>query len=210
MIRHKKTHYNLNNKVKEFINHVKEHLAQYDMELLWGRGFTVHCGGYTSSAYFSEYQGVIKVAKGNHFWLESLVHEYAHFLQWLNNCPVFKKADKAIMNVDKWFSRKKIDQNELKKSFEILRTMERDCEMMACKIAKRFKLPINTNGYIKRANLYIYTHWMMEKHQKFWAFRRDPMNSRYILSLMPSNFRARSHKRIPTKIEKALEGYIYY
>jgi hypothetical protein len=48
----------------------------------------------------------------------------------------------------------------------------------------------------------------MEQEQKFWAFRRDPMTSRYILSLMPPNFRVHTHRKIPARIHKALAGYL--
>ena len=47
--------------VKRFIKHIKKHLAEYKMRLIWGQGYTVQCGGYTSSAYFSEDERVIRV-----------------------------------------------------------------------------------------------------------------------------------------------------
>jgi hypothetical protein len=178
------------------------------MTLIWGQGYTVHCGGYTSSAYFSEQERVIRVAKKNNLWLEALVHEYGHFLQWLEKSKIYKKSDSALIYVDKWFSREKIQKKRLENAFNIVREMERDCEIKACRIAKKFKLPINLHGYARRANVYIYSHWIMEEEQKFWAFRRDPMASKYILSLMPDNFRVHTHKRIPDKIHKALAGYL--
>ena len=198
----------LSKKTKNFVSHVKAHLAEHNMTLIWGRGCTVQCGGYTSNAYFSEYEGVIKVARKNSYWLESLVHEYGHFLQWLSSSPVYKNSNNAILNIDKWFKRKKITKTRLKNSFRIVREMERECEILSCQLSKKYHLPINRKGYAKRANIYIYSHWIMEQQQKFWAFRRDPMSSRYILSLMPSNFRIHAHKKIPNKIQKALEGYL--
>lgn len=209
MIRTKNKRQRLNEKTKKFIKHVKEHLAKYNMKLVWGRGEFVQCGGYTSNAYFSEGDGVIKVARKNPYWLESLVHEYGHFLQWINRSPIYKNSHNAILNIDKWFQRENIAKNRLKKSFTVVREMERECEILACKLSKQYQLPINRRGYARRANVYIYSHWIMEQQQKFWAFRRDPMSSRYILSLMPANFRVHAHRKIPTKIQKALEGYLH-
>lgn len=194
--------------VKRFIKHIKKHLAEYKMRLIWGQGYTVQCGGYTSSAYFSEDERVIRVARKNNLWLESLVHEYAHFLQWLDKSKIYKQSDSALTYIDKWFFREKIQKKRLEKAFYIVREMERDCEIRACRIAKKFRLPINLHGYARRANVYIYSHWFMEQEQKFWAFRRDPMTSRYILSLMPSNFRVHAHRKIPARIHKALAGYL--
>lgn len=198
---------NKNIHVNAFMKHVKNHLSEYGMKVIWGRGMSVHCGGYTSSAYFSEEEKMIKIAKNNDLWLESLVHEYGHFIQWVNSSPIYAKSDKAIINVEKWFLRKKMSKMKITKSFQILREMERNCEMIASKTAKRFKLPINKFGYAKRANIYIYSHWVMEEKKKFWSYRIDPFRSRYILSLVPNDFRTQTHKKIPEKIKHALLGY---
>ena len=61
---------------------------------------------------------MIKIAKNNDLWLESLVHEYGHFIQWVNSSPIYAKSDKAIINVEKWFLRKKMSKMKIKKSFQ--------------------------------------------------------------------------------------------
>lgn len=196
----------------KFIDHVNAHLAEHGFSLVWGRGKGVQCGGYTSAAYFSEIEKVIKVARKNKSWLECLVHEYSHFLQFINKSKLYRNSDFAIMEIDRWFNREKISKtrlNRIRDHFNVVREMERECEIIACRVAKKHKLPINRKGYAKRANIYIYSHWIMEQKQKFWAFKRDPLDSKYILSLVPSNFRVHAHKKIPQKIKKALEGYLH-
>ena len=208
MIDSKVKHKDLSLSTKKFIKHVRKHLAEYGMSLVWGRGDTVHCGGYTSSAYFCEGEKMIRVARKNALWLESLVHEYGHFTQWLDGSKIYKKSDRAIINIDKWFNRETVGKVRLSKSFRTVREMERDCEIKSCRIARKFKLPIRSNGYARRANIYIYSHWIMEEKQKFWAYSREPMHSKYILSLVPNNFRTHTHKTIPVNIYKALSKYV--
>lgn len=197
----------LNKNVSRFISHVEEHLSQWGVRIIWGRGRSVHCYGYTSAGFFCDEDKVIKIASKNTFWLDTIVHEYAHFLQWIEGSHLFRKSGHAIHNVDQWFNREEITKKRLSRSFYIIRSMERDCEIRACRLARKFDLPIRKEGYAKRANLYIYTHWIMEEKRKFWAYKKDPMQSKYILSLMPNNFRMHTHKRIPPKILKALVGY---
>lgn len=198
----------ISKKVRKFISHVENHISQWGVSLVWGRGSNIQCFGYTAAACFCEDDKVIKVASKNSFWLDNLVHEYAHFLQWIEGNKLFKLSGDAIIDIDNWFNKEEISKSKLSRSFYILRSMERDCEMKASKIAKKFKLPIRTQAYARRANFYIYTHWIMEKERKFWAYSRDPMESKYIMSLMPNNFRKQTHKSIPPKILKALTYYI--
>ena len=115
----------------QFVSYVKNHLAQYGMRLIIGRGKSINCGGYRCEGYFSDYEKTIKIAKHGTNFLETLVHEYCHFLQYINNCKIYQKSDKAICMVDEWFAGKEFPQDKLQRSFFIIRAMERDCEKRA-------------------------------------------------------------------------------
>jgi len=198
----------ISKRVYKFIKFVKSHLSEWGVAIVWGRGNSVQCNGCTAAGFFSDEELVMKIATKNEFWLDTLIHEYAHFLQWIEGNTLFKKSARAIENVEDWFNREEVGARRLSRSFSIIRAMERDCEMKACKIAKKFKLPIDPRGYARRANLYIYTHWIMEQERRFWAYKKNPLHSKYILSLMPNNFKKHTHKRIPPKILKALNSYV--
>ena len=54
--------------------------------------------------------------------------------------------------------------------------MERDCEKRALKIIQEFDLKIDQKLYAKRANLYIYTHFLMEKTRKYGTYKKVPIS----------------------------------
>jgi len=191
----------------QFVSHVKHHLAQYGMRLVIGRGKLLNCGGYRCEGYFNEGEKIIKIAKQATNFLETLVHEYCHFLQYINNSKIYLKSDKAILMVDAWFAGKEFNQEKLEKAFFIIRAMERDCEKRAIKIIKKFNLQIDTKMYAKRANCYIYSHFLMEKTRKFYAYKKSPYRSPIVLKIMPSSMAVLSHRTIPPKIYSMLESF---
>jgi hypothetical protein len=191
----------------QFVSHVKNHLAQYGMRLVIGRGKLLNCAGYRCEGYFSDKEKVIKIARLGANFMETLVHEYSHFLQYINKSKIYNKSDKAILMVDEWFNGKDFDQQKLRKAFFIIRAMERDCEKRAIKVIKQFNLQIDTKLYAKRAHCYIYSHFLMEKTRKFYAYKKSPYRSSVVLKIMPSSMAVLSHKSIPPKIYSMLESF---
>lgn len=197
----------MNTRNHQFVRYVKNHLAQYGMRLVIGRGKLLNCGGYRCEGYFNDREKIIKIAKQAANFLETLVHEYCHFLQYINNSKIYKKSDKAIIMVDAWFAGKNFPEHKLRRSFFIIRAMERDCEKRAVKMIKKFNLQIDTKLYTKRAHCYIYSHFLMEKTRKFYAYKKSPYRSPIVLKIMPSSMAVLSHKTIPAKVYSVLESF---
>ena len=191
----------------QFVRHVKNHLAQYGMRLVIGRGRLLNCGGYRCEGFFNDREKMIKIARHSANFLETLVHEYSHFLQYINNSKIYNKSDKAILMVDEWFAGKEFPQDKLRRSFFIIRAMERDCEKRAVKLIKKFNLQIDEKLYTKRAHCYIYSHFLMEKTRKFYAYKKSPYRSSVVLKIMPSSMAVLSHKSIPPKVYSVLESF---
>ena len=177
------------------------------MRLVIGRGKLLNCGGYRCEGYFNEGEKVIKIAKLAANFLETLVHEYSHFLQYINKSKIYHKSDKAILMVDAWFAGKEFSSEDIKRSFFIIRAMERDCEKRALRMIKKFNLQIDTKLYAKRAHCYIYSHFLMEKKRKFYSYKKSPYRSPLVLKIMPSSMAVLSHKRIPPKVYSVLESF---
>jgi hypothetical protein len=108
--------------------------------------------------------------------------------------------------VDGWLKGKNYAPKDVKRAFFIVRSMERDCEKRAVRIINEFKLKIDTKMYSKRAHVYIYSHFMMEKSRKFYSFKQDPYYSKCVLRIMPSNMAVLSHISIPSKVYSVLES----
>ena len=191
----------------QFVRFVRQHLAQYGMKLIIGRGKFVNSGNSRCEGYFHECEKVIRIAGTNQYFLQTLVHEYGHFLQYINQVEVYKKSDKAGIIVENWFNGKDYDKKTLKRAFLLVRAMERDCEKRALKIIDEFNLKIDKKLYAKRANCYIYTHFLMEKTRKYGTYKKSPYFSKYVLKIMPSNMAVLSHRSIPPKIYSMLESF---
>jgi len=191
----------------QFVRFVKNHLAEYEMKLVIGRGKYVNCGKSRCEGYFNESEKIIRIAGGNQYFLQTLVHEYAHFLQYINQIQVYQKSEKASLIVENWFNGQNFNSKILKKAFRLVRAMERDCEKRALKIIDDFDLNIDKKLYAKRANCYIYTHYIMEKTRKYRSYKKSPYFSKYVLKIMPSNMAVLSHRSIPPKIYSMLESF---
>jgi hypothetical protein len=140
-------------------------------------------------------------------FMQVLVHEYCHFLQYINSSKIYNKSYEASTIVDAWLKGKNYPLKKVKRAFFIVRAMERDCERRAMKIIKDFNLAINSKMYAKRAHVYIYSHFLMEKTRKFHSYKRNPYYSKYVLKIMPSNMAVLSHKTIPPKVYSVLESF---
>lgn len=191
----------------QFVRFVKNHLADYGMKLVIGRGKTVNTDGFRCSGFFNEDLKVIKVAGKAENFLAILVHEYCHFLQYLNNSKIYEKSHRAGYVVDNWLKGKNFDTKLVKRSFFLVRAMERDCEKRAVKVIKKFKLKIDEKLYTKKAHCYIYSHFLMERKRKFDSYIKNPYKSQTVLKIMPSTMATLSHKKIPPKIYSVLESF---
>lgn len=195
---------NLDKKHRQFINHVRQHLKIYNGKLILGKGKSVNVEGSRCSGCFDDNVIYIRVATKAPNFLDVLLHEYCHFLQWVHKSKIYKTADKHCSIVVDWFYGKEYSSQKIKKAFYWVRKMERECEQYAVKLIDKYELPIDKEKYIRQANCYIYAHYFMEEKRKFWAFKKNPYESKIVQKTMPSNFKALSHKTIPKKVYNAL------
>jgi len=194
----------LSHKHSQFVKFVKNDLSKNGVKLIIGKGYRVNVGGFRCDGYFDESLKIIKVAKKDKNFLETLLHEYCHFLQWRHKTKIFKHSDKYCTIVENWLNGKYYSPTTVHKAFYWVRKMERECEQIAAKLIDRYELPIDKNKYIKNANCYIYSHFFMEQHRKYSAFSRNPFKDRRVQQVMPSTFKALSHQTLPKRVYKAL------
>ena len=194
---------------RKFVNHVRHHLAEYGFTLYLGRGKRVNSGeSWRCEGFFDIDTKCIKVGRGGVQWLETLVHEYAHFLQWLDSSDsLVEREDRAARLVQDYLHAGKGELNPaIVKAFHSVMLFERDTEMRAVKCIQKYKLDIEMSKYIKRANMYIYSHYVNMFLRK-WNFKKSPYRSSKVMSEMPDTFRAKAHKSCPSKIFRLLKAY---
>jgi hypothetical protein len=194
---------------RKFVTHVRNHLAEYGFTLHLGKGRRVNSGeNWRAEGYFDAGTKCIKVGKGGVQWLETLVHEYAHFLQWIDSSDsLVEREDRAARLVQDYLHRGKWELNPaIVKAFRRVMLFERDAEIRAVRCITIHNLDINLENYIKRANMYIYTHYINMMLRK-WNFKKSPFHSRKVISEMPATFRAKSHQSCPNHIFQLLKAY---
>ena len=195
-------------RTERFVKHVRQHLKDYGMRLIFGRGSLVNLGtGGRTVGYFDDFEKAIRVAKDNDEWLDTLVHEYCHFLQWLDTpAPTWQADSRACWIVDDYlFENKK--SPDLAWAFRRVRDYERDCEIRSVKMIRKWKLPISEKTYIRKANMYVYSYHIMEALGEWEPFTQSPYTTPSAVSQMPCTFRARAHRVLPSRIERTLLSY---
>lgn len=195
----------------KFLDSIKAELHSYGFRFLIGRGQQLNSGdGWRASGFFDEDKRVIKVAGGRRDWLQVLVHEYAHFKQWLETPANVYNADcHANVIVSRWLhggGKGKASPTIVHKAFRRVMAYERDAEIRAVRIARQYDLPINPKVYAKYANLYIYSHHLMRDSGK-WNTVGNPYLSEAIYRIMPTDFSRRADLTIPRTVYKALSKY---
>jgi hypothetical protein len=191
-------------KVQDFIRFVKSDLLEYSFKLEITRGNFVNNGGHRVSGIFDENNKFLRVGGKHHSWLSILVHEYAHFIQWKTQAieftDMFINGVDCNQIVDMWINGcDEFRPTTVKRAFIKVRRLERNCEMLALNIIRRYELPINRKRFVRQANCHIYYYHMMEMTRKRWI--KDSMFESVAISrLMPVTFRKNTVHHIPPDI----------
>jgi hypothetical protein len=108
-------------------------------------------------------------------WLSVFVHEYTHFLQWINGepsfCRFFRTAYEPVEVSEKWINNKIPYNNKVKTSFDIIRNNEYECDKQALVLIKKYELPIDTVLYAQRANKQLLFYHCVEATQNWYPKR---------------------------------------
>jgi hypothetical protein len=150
-----------------FIKMVEDHLKKHGGKVIFKNPGPVE---RDSDGEFSEFTMTIKcyLDSSSNYWMGVLAHEYAHFLQCINESDFwtnFQNEVSAIDNLDVIFKNKK-QKLKLSKAKRIslinhIIRMELDCDKMAIKLINKWKLPVDKKEYVVKANivLYKYLYW---------------------------------------------------
>ncbi len=188
---------------KDFIHHVRCHLEEYNFKLIFANSYQVNTGaGHRCTGYFDDQRRIIRVAKKSSNWLETLVHEYCHFLDYLESSRSnLEKEEKALALCEDYIKGSISCSPRVHNAFLTVAHMEWKCDRRAVKIIQDWNLPIDIEKYIREANLYVYLYHLYRKYRTFTAKRP----SGRLVNMMPDTFRARSYRGIPAGLEEKLE-----
>jgi len=192
---------------KDFIQHVRDHLKEYDFRLVLAKSKQVNTGtGFRCSGFFDEYTRQIRVAMYSSQWLEVLVHEYCHFLDYLDSPrKELDKENSAVHICKRHMSGDICHPISVKSAFYRIRLAEWKAEKRVPSIIRQWNLPINIQRYIREANLNICLYHMYMKYGRYNT-KGNPVNSK-VLAKMPKRISRRMVSEISDDIEKALIEY---
>jgi len=175
--------------VLAFLNHVKKECEAYEVQLCIRKGkYVVLNKKNQCSGYFDPEEGKerLVVASNRKDFLSILVHEYAHLTQWADNCYEWYNYGESYNLVDEWLGGE--DVHNIGRHLKRAMLIELDNEKRSVALIKKFKLPIDIDDYIRKANSYMF-FWLYLKYTRSWSkASNSPYNNKTIISKMPKRF----------------------
>lgn len=143
--------------------------------------------GLSSSGFFDPASRVLAVAIGKSIdkWIPLLVHEFNHFLQWLNNPKKAASTAKSYELLWKCVSGDigNMSEKRIRKNLLPAIQYELECERATVNMLLAFDIPIDITSYIKGANSQLYFYSMIAKYKEWYII--PPYEVPELVSLMP-------------------------
>lgn len=181
---------------KHLLPIIKKVCKSYNIKLYVGAGRSVRYGGVRSNGFFVEGSGFgtgkLAVARKAKNWEYTLMHEFSHMLQWIDQCKAWCDYEKAFAGgdvVDPCLKGEQVDPKILSKQLRALLLLERDCEMRCAKILKFYRFSkTQIRRYIQAANAYTIFYLHIEKYHRWYEIGREPYNVRSVWQAFPTTF----------------------
>jgi hypothetical protein len=157
---------------------------------------SIRCTGY-----FDDENKTLQVAMKQKDSFEILVHEYSHLTQWIDKVPVYMKANKYLLAVDKWIAGTNLPSAVVDAAIQGTVDLELDNEKRAVKLIDKYNLSIDIDAYIKKANAYLYFYHWMRRTRKWSGPNNSPYRNKNIIAAMPTTFRGK-YDKLPKRFEK--------
>lgn len=195
--------YDIPAEFKPFMASVKRQCKTYGVELMLAPckkivltdDFEQECSGY-----FDSDDRVIAVACGKPFieWFEILIHEFCHMEQWKTD-ERWDEWHEHTGHTWGWLAGEKImNKTQLMKSLDKMVEMERDCEIRAVEKIRKWGLPIAVNRYTKKANIYLYSYYMLPTIK---TFPTGIYYDKKLMEMSPEGFK-KSYRKVPDDMAK--------
>lgn len=196
--------------VQKFIDYVHSHLRKHKFKLVLHID-SLKIGDNPVSGYFSEDDKEIVISIKEENWLDVLVHEYNHFVQFVNNEECYINLNQGESNflseMWDWLDKEEeYEQARLDLIFETVVKMELDCEKKSIETIKKFDLPIDLNEYVSTAHIYLYFYLYARKFRVWFPedFCIEEMEEFFELD---TNTLETDFSKLPEEYEKIFEKY---
>lgn len=186
----------------QFIKFVRQECKTHGIKFLLKRSkYVIVSKTIKCSGWFDAEAKELVVAGKSRNWLATLVHEYAHLTQWVDQCKEWRAAE-GIENIDDWLNGKKIKNP--KRALAKTRDLELDNEKRSVKLIKDWELPIDIKDYTQRANAYVQFYNYMFYTRRWCTPKNSPYRNPKIYKYMPTVFNM-NYKVLSEKYKKVFE-----
>lgn len=199
-----------------FLKHVKEVSKVHNVALNLVNEPHVYSSNVPCSGFFIDYPTLtlsVATQKPQSEWLEILVHEYNHMIQYVEKRPVWDNLsiDGHLMKqtdlLDLWLSGIiELNEAQLNHCIDVTIDVELDCEISSVNTIKEFSLPIDIDQYIKKANSYVLFYHVVKKYRKWSKPGRSPYMIKEVLEKMPKDF-SLDYKNPPLELLNLIEKH---
>lgn len=145
----------------------------------------VKCSGYFDAADERGPRLVCAKKLSTQHFLGTLLHEYCHVTQWVENCDIWQKDQFWGIRVDseKWLRSGKPCTDVMRQAFMVRRDLEADNERRTVRLIKELKAPVNLPQYIQRANSYVHFYNTMPVSNQWYHPEKVPYKMPEIMKL---------------------------
>lgn len=190
----------MNKYTQIFLDHVKNQCKEYGVKCdLRETTHVIISKGMKVSGYFDETVPILVCSMNTNIAYEVLVHEFAHFTQWIDQCYEWVTLGNSVSEVDDWLKGKNV--RNIEECIAKTRDLELDNEKRAVKLIKQFNLPIDIRKYKKKANAYIMYYNYLLQSRKWCIPGNTPYSNKRLIESMPDKFNM-NYSKLPKRIEK--------
>lgn len=179
------------------IKQIRSECKKYNIRFYLSKGKYVISRGQKCGGYFYPSE---RILCGTKHVITTLVHEYCHMQQWIEQCDIFKKCDGTFDLICEWLNGKQFPDKQINKALNLQSLLELDCDKRATKFLRKMEY-FNVSRYIQKSNLYSLLFYGMNDMKinvyTFWN-RKDISK---IFDLMPKTFNYNRDKQLD-KIKK--------
>lgn len=147
-------------------------------------------------------------------WMSTLVHEFSHFLQWVDNTKAWQRTKLSAMEkkmyadyedvfavLFDWIDHElELDPDKVEDFANRVMECELEAEKMAAELIETLYLTLNLSEYIQKANSYAYFYKYIAKKREWYPPNKAPYMVETVWKAMPENFNSiRYNKPVSNK-----------
>jgi hypothetical protein len=174
-----------------FIEKIKTECKEYGIKVdLRNTKYLILEKNVKCAGYFDHENCKLVCAMNRSDSMQVLVHEYAHFTQWISQCKAWTNLRKygvdSLTLMFDWLAGMNV--KNIAKHVAVCRDMELDNEKRSIKIIEKNKLNIDIEDYTKRANAYVMFYNYILISRRWSKPSNSPYKNKRIIEVMSPKF----------------------